>query len=71
MFLYPKMEDDVEKETIKLYNLKFEGKIQYFKEEKKEQELNDKIKDLRKIKYYKINDKKTARIRRNFQTNKN
>ena len=35
MFLYPKMEDDVEKETIKLYNLKFEGKIQYFKEEKK------------------------------------
>ena len=61
------MEDDVEKETIKLYNLKFEGKIQYFKEEKKEQELNDKIKDLRKIKCYKINDKKLQELEEAFK----
>ena len=65
MFGYPKMKDDVEKETIKLYDLKFEGKKQIFENE--EQKLEDKEEDLNKSKYYRIEDKKLQELEKVFK----
>ena len=59
------MEEDVEKETIKLYGLKFENEDRTIKNE--EIELKDKKEDLTKNKYYKIDDKKLKELEKVFK----
>ena len=64
MFLeYPKIKDDVEKETIKLYDLKFERNSFG----RNEQKSKDKKKYINKIKYYKIEDKKQQELENVFK----
>ena len=58
------MEDDVEKETIKLYDLKFERKSYFFENE--EQNLENK-EELTKNKNYTINDTKLQDLEKVFK----
>ena len=58
-------DDDVEKETIKLYNLKYENKNNLFGS--KEQKLVNKEKDLSKNNYYRIEDKKLVELEKVFK----
>ena len=60
-----KKDDDVEKETIKLYNLKYEYKNELL--ENKEQNLVNKQEDLSKNKYYRIDDKKRDELEKAFK----
>ena len=64
MFKNLKAEDDVDEETIKLYDLKFKNKNGFRDEEKK---LEDKEEDLTKNKYYKIEDKKLKELQKVFK----
>ena len=65
MFGYRNKEDDkVNKETITLYDLKFENKGKYY--EKKE-DLKNKEKNLSKSKFYKIEDKKKEELEKVFK----
>jgi hypothetical protein len=66
MFRYPKMEDDIENEVIKLYNLK----SKHENHEKEVQELDDKEEDLNKNKYYKIEEKKLKELEKVFKQTK-
>ena len=66
MFRYPKnQEETVEKETITLYNLKFEYKNKFLSY--KEQELEHKEENLRNNKHYKIDDKKLKELENVFK----
>ena len=65
MFGYREFKDDTEKETIKLYDLKFERERKFFGNE--EQEFEDKEEDLSKNKYYRINDKKLKELEKAFK----
>ena len=60
-----KKDDDVEKETIKLYNLKYEYKSKLL--ENKEQKLVNKEEDINKNKYYRIDDKKRDELEKAFK----
>ena len=65
MFGYRNKEDDkVNKETITLYDLKFENKYKYY--EKKE-DLKNKEENLSKNKFYKIDDKKKEELEKVFK----
>jgi len=60
------MEDNnVNKETITLYNLKFEFKDEYFTKE--EQHLDHKEENLNKNQYYKMEDKKLEELEKVFR----
>ena len=65
MFKNLKTEDDVEEETIILYDLKFRNENYFTRDEEKE--LEDKEEDLTKNKYYKIEDKKLKELEKVFK----
>ena len=60
-----KQYDNVKKEIIKIYDLKFENKKGNFRN--KEKELDNKKEDLSKIQYYKIEDKKREELEKVFK----
>ncbi len=66
MFGYAKMNDEtVEKETITLYDLKFEYKNEYLSD--KEKESDHKEENLKNNKFYKIDDKKQKELENVFK----
>ena len=66
MFGYAKMNDEtVEKETITLYDLKFEYKNEYLSH--KEKESVHKEENLKNNKFYKIDDKKQKELENVFK----
>jgi hypothetical protein len=66
MFEELEMKDDEDKkETITLYNLKFEYEDQYYG--KKEHDLENKEENLSKNQYYKIEDKKLGELEKVFK----
>ena len=58
-------DEDAKKETITLYDLKFEKGCQYF--ENKEEDLEHKEENLIKSQYYKIDDKKLEELEKVFK----
>ena len=67
MFNYPKMkDDDVEKETIKLYDLNFGYKKELSEDKHRELEHKEE-EDLSKNKYYKIEEKKLEELEKSFK----
>ena len=65
IFRDEKQNGNVEKEIIKIYDLKFENKKGIFRN--KEKELDNKMEDLSKIQYYKIEDKKREELEKVFK----
>ena len=66
MYGYAKMNDEtVEKETITLYDLKFEYKNEYLPH--KEQKSEQKEENLKNNKFYKIDDKKQKELENVFK----